>query len=46
MSDTTLNNVYGLLASNDQIALTAKALEANGIHTIVVESGAEASQQL
>ncbi len=30
------------LASDDQVAITAQALEANGIHTIVVDTGEEA----
>src|SRR5512146_2715392 len=32
------------LASEDQIAKTAQALEANGIHAIVVETGEEARE--
>jgi L-lactate utilization protein LutC len=46
--ETTLapNPVYALLASNEQIDRTVKALEANGIHAIVVENGAAARQKV
>jgi hypothetical protein len=36
------NKEFTRLATDEQIARTAKALEANNIHTIVVESGEEA----
>jgi L-lactate utilization protein LutC len=39
-----LNQEFNQLASEDQIAKTVKALEANGIHTIVFESGSEARE--
>ncbi len=42
--DTTLipNQEYAVLATDEQIKRTAKALEANGIHTLIAENGAEA----
>jgi len=42
--DTTLvpNQEFAVLATDEQIKRTAKVLEANGIHTLIVENGAEA----
>jgi hypothetical protein len=40
------NMVYAKLASDEQIKRTVKALEANGIHAIVVENGAAARQKI
>jgi len=37
---------FGLLASDAQIERTIKALEANNIHTIVAENGADAKKKL
>lgn len=39
-----LNQEFSRLASDEQIAVTVQALEANGIHTMVVESGDEARE--
>jgi L-lactate utilization protein LutB len=39
-----LNQEFSRLASNEQILRTVQALEANGIHTIVVETGEEARE--
>ena len=46
--ETTLtpNQVYANLASDEQIARTQQALEANGIHVIVAENGADAKKKL
>jgi LUD domain len=38
------NQEFAQLASDEQIQSTAKALEANGIHTIVAENGEEAKR--
>lgn len=37
-----INQEFNHLASNQQIARTVQALESNGIHTVVVETGEEA----
>ena len=42
VSDLIPNQEFAKLASEQQIERTAKALEANGIHTVVVETGEEA----
>jgi len=39
-----INQEFSHIASNDQIARTVRALETNGIHTIVVETGEEARE--
>jgi len=39
-----LNQEFSRLASNEQILRTVRALEANGIHTIVVETGEAARE--
>lgn len=44
VSDLIPNMEFAQLASDEQIARAAKALEANGIHTIIVENGAEAKR--
>ena len=41
-STLVLNDTWARLASDEQIARTARALEANGIHTLIAESGMEA----
>jgi hypothetical protein len=38
------NMAFARLASDEQIACTAQALEANGIHTLIAENGAEAKR--
>lgn len=38
------NKEFQRLASDEQIARTAKALEVNGIHTLIAENGAEAKR--
>jgi L-lactate utilization protein LutC len=40
------NNIFNTLASDAQIERTVKSLEANNIHAIVAENGAEARQKL
>lgn len=40
------NAAFSVLASDDQVAGTAKDLEANHIQTIVVDSGDEARSQV
>lgn len=40
------NSIFNTLASDAQIERTVNSLEANNIHTVVVENGAEARQQL
>jgi L-lactate utilization protein LutC len=46
VSDTTLipNKEFTKLASNEQVERVAKALEANGMHTLIAENGAEAKK--
>jgi len=39
-----LNQEFNRLASNEQIARTVRALEANGMHVIVVETGEQARE--
>lgn len=48
MIDTTMIEIskFSILASDAQIERTRQALEANNIHTIVVENGAEARMRL
>jgi hypothetical protein len=43
-STLTPNTAFAKLASDEQIERTVKALEANGIHTLVAENGAEAKR--
>jgi hypothetical protein len=38
------NKTFARLASDEQIARTAKALETNGIHALIAENGAEAKR--
>ncbi len=38
------DKTFSQLASDEQIARTAQALEANGIHTLIAENGAEANR--
>jgi L-lactate utilization protein LutC len=45
-SKLTPNMAYSKLASDAQIERAVKALEANGIHTIVAESGEDAKKKL
>jgi len=40
----TANMEFAKLASDEQIEHTAKALEANGIHTVIAENGEEAKR--
>jgi hypothetical protein len=40
----TPNTAFAKLASDEQIERTAKALEANGIHTLIAQDGAEAKR--
>ena len=42
VSDLIPNQEFAKLASNEQIERAAKALEANGIHTVIAENGEEA----
>ena len=42
VSELTPNQEFAKLAGDEQIERTAKALEANGIHAVVVENGEEA----
>ena len=44
MQTLELNQEFNHLASEDQIRKTVQALEANGIHTIVFETGSEARE--
>ena len=46
LEDTTLvpNKKFAKLATDEQIKRTADALEANGIHTLIAENGAEAKR--
>ena len=46
LEDTTLvpNKEFAELATDEQIKRTADALEANGIHTLIAENGAEAKR--
>jgi len=48
MTHSTLvpNEAYAGLASDEQVARAAKTLEANNIHTIVVENGEQAKTEL
>jgi L-lactate utilization protein LutB len=41
-SEFTPNPEFAILASDEQIERTVKALEANGIHAVVAENGEEA----
>ncbi|HLO13600.1 MAG TPA: LUD domain-containing protein [Anaerolineales bacterium] len=41
-----INQEFSRLASNQQIARTVRALETNGVHTIVVETGEEAREYI
>ena len=41
-----INEKYGVVADQSIIEKTVKALEKNGIHALVVETGAEAAKQL
>ena len=45
-TDTTLvpNREFARLANDEQIERTAKALEANNIHTLIAENGEEAKR--
>ena len=45
-SKLTPNMKYAVLASDQQIERTAKALEANGIHTLIAQNGEEAKNKL
>ncbi|HAF60896.1 MAG TPA: hypothetical protein DCK95_01050 [Anaerolineaceae bacterium] len=45
-SKLTPNMKYAVLASDQQIERTAKALEANGIHTLIAQNGEEAKSKL
>jgi L-lactate utilization protein LutC len=40
------NNIFSTLASDAQIERTVKSLEANNIHTVVAENGADARKRL
>ena len=40
----TVDSAFTQLASNEQIERTAAALEANGIHTLIAENGADAKR--
>lgn len=42
ISEFVPNDEFAKLASDEQIERTAKALEANGVHTIIAENGEEA----
>jgi hypothetical protein len=45
MGDTLVpNGTFDKIATDEQIARTAKALEANGIHTLIAENGDEAKR--
>jgi len=46
LKDTTLvpNQEFAELATDEQIERTARSLEANGIHTLIAENGAEAKR--
>ena len=44
MTDLIPNREFEKLADDGQITRTAQALEANGIHTIIVENGEEAKR--
>jgi hypothetical protein len=48
MTHSTLvpNEAYAGLATDEQVARTAQALEANNIHTIVVDNGDQAKAEL
>src|SRR6266511_5212363 len=46
VSDLIPNQEFAKLASNEQIERTAKALEANGIHTLTAENGEEAEKMV
>ena len=41
-----VNEKYGVVADQATIEKTVEALEKNGIHTLIVETGAEAKEQL
>jgi len=41
-----INEKYGVVADQATIEKTAEALEKNGIHALIVETGAEAKEQL
>jgi hypothetical protein len=43
-SELNPNQEFSKLASDEQIERTAKALEANGIHTVIAENGEEAKR--
>src|SRR5512138_1611227 len=43
-SEMVPNQEFAKLASDEQIQRTAKALEANGIHTLIAENGEEAKR--
>src|SRR6266508_1903447 len=43
-SELTPNQKFANLASDEQIERAAKALEANGIHTVIAENGEEAKR--
>ena len=43
-SVVTANNEFAQLADNEQIERTAKALEANGIHTLIAENSTDAKR--
>ena len=45
-SNLVPNEAYAGLASDEQVARTAQALEANNIHTVVVEDGEQAKTEL
>lgn len=45
-SNLVPNEAYAALASDEQVARAAKALEANNIHTIVVDTGEQAKAAL
>lgn len=44
VSNLSSNQEFGELASDEQIEHAAKALEANGIHTVIAENGEEAKR--
>src|SRR5258707_13245179 len=44
VSDLIPNQEFAKLASNEQIERAAKTLEANNIHTLIAENGAEAKR--
>ena len=46
VSDLIPNQEFAKLASNEQIERAAKALEANGIHTLTAENGEEAEKMV